>query len=66
MRVVCKRAFVALHEGRQYAFAEGDTLDLPAGVDWVEAGFVEAVKAPPLPETDAASRAAKPKRKGAK
>lgn len=62
MRVECIRAFAAVEgDGRTYAYAEGDVLDLPAGADWLTAGFVKELKqTPPQPER----KPAPPKRKG--
>lgn len=47
------RSFVAHVDGRTYRVQEGDEIDVPDGVDWEKAGFVE-----PAPKA-----AAKPKRK---
>ena len=41
------RGFAARIEGKTYAVAEGDVLEMPAGADWVAAGLVL-----PLPDPE--------------
>lgn len=53
------RSFVAHVDGRTYRVQEGDEIDVPDGVDWEKAGFVE-----PAPKPKAKAKTA-PKRKPA-
>lgn len=58
MKVRCIRPFVAKWDGNTFHAALGQEFELPAGVDWLKAGFVEVVEQPVKPET-ASSKTAK-------
>lgn len=44
MKVIAKRAFVDTIDGVKYRPEVGETIDMPAGADWIQAGLVDQVK----------------------
>jgi hypothetical protein len=44
MRVIAKKSFVASVGEQMIRASEGDELELPEGVDWLNAGLVEPVR----------------------
>ena len=44
MKVVALKGFSGMLEGRPFSVSEGEELELPEGVDWLNAGLVVAVK----------------------
>lgn len=44
MRVRVIKAFVARVDGNTFRGTEGQEIELPKGVDWLKAGFVEPVE----------------------
>lgn len=50
MKVKALISFVGYDgQGKKWRVSEGDELELPAGVDWLEKGLVEALTPTPSP-----------------
>jgi hypothetical protein len=63
MRVIAKKSFVASVGERMIRASEGEELEMPDGVDWLNAGLVEPVrgKAPESASIEPSEKAIKPK-----
>lgn len=63
MRVIAKKSFVASVGEQMIRASEGEELEMPDGIDWLNAGLVEPArgKAPESASIEAPEKAVKPK-----